>query len=530
MNKTKAIIYARVSTKEQEETGYSLDSQEKLLKDYAQNKGFDTKKTIRVSESASGKQIRKTFNEMLRYATKNKIPVILCEKIDRLTRNLKDAASISDWLSDDDKREVHFVKESFVVNKNTRAHENLVWDMKVAIARFYANNLSEEVRKGQREKLAQGWLPTTPPLGYKTIGEKGHKIHVIDKEVAPLVRKMFNLYATGNYSLNALLQKMYEEGLRNRKGRRICKSRLHEYLSEPFYYGKFRWSGQIHKGQHEPLISKELFDEVQAKLTRKIGSPQYKKHLPVFKAKIECELCGGLITWEIQRGHWYGHCNHYKGCPREKFLRQGDVEDQLFPYFDRVAPKNERVLQWLEKGLKEDQSVEIDYHTKKRDRLNAIVAKADKRIEEAYKDKIDGGMPVPLCLKVINESTEEKETAMEELEKLSKDRTLYYEAGFAIHELATSAVAIYKNVKTNTEEKRLLLSYIFSNMSLNSDEIRPNYSVAFEFLLEWMPRMNQTFEQAEIGINKGKKDAFAPLCSVLLRELERFRNCLMETA
>ena len=144
-NNIKSIIYCRVSSKEQEEAGYSLDSQEKLLKEYADKNNFKIEKVYRISESASGKQIRKTFNEMLQVATKNKVDVILCEKTDRLTRNPKDAVIIDDWVKEDARREIHFVKENFILNQQTKAHENLVWDMKVAIARFYTNNLSEEV-------------------------------------------------------------------------------------------------------------------------------------------------------------------------------------------------------------------------------------------------------------------------------------------------------------------------------------------------------------------------------------------------
>src|SRR3989344_5247193 len=203
----KALISCRVSSKEQEDSGYSLDAQEKLLTQYAESR-FRVTKVYRIAESASGKQIRKIFNEMMQYANKNGISVILCEKIDRLTRNPKDAVMIDDWVKDDSKREVHFVKEGFILNQNTKAHENLVWDMKVAIARFYTNNLSEEVKKGQKEKLAQGWLPTQPPLGYKTTGEKGRKTIVVDEASAPLVRKMFELYASGNYSLGMLYSEM----------------------------------------------------------------------------------------------------------------------------------------------------------------------------------------------------------------------------------------------------------------------------------------------------------------------------------
>lgn len=254
--KNKAVLFCRVSSKEQEETGYSLDAQEKLLTEYADSKtNFNIGKVYRISESASGKQIRTTFNEMLQYTIKNKITVILCEKIDRLTRNLKDASTISDWLAEDQNREIHFVKENFVVNRNTRAHENLVWDMKVAIAKFYTSNLSEEVKKGQKEKLAQGWLPTKPPLGYKTLGDKGHKIHVLDEGKAPLVKRMFELYSSGNYSLKAVNQVLYKEGLRNANSGRIPKSRIHELISDPFYCGKIKWKGEVYKGAHEPLIS-----------------------------------------------------------------------------------------------------------------------------------------------------------------------------------------------------------------------------------------------------------------------------------
>ena len=517
MNNAKCLIYARVSSKEQEDTGYSLDAQEKLLQDYAVKNELGVKKVFRVSESASGKQIRKTFNELLGYANKNKISIILCEKIDRLTRNLKDAASVSDWINEDSNREVHFVKESFIVNKNTRAHENLVWDMKVAIARFYTNNLSEEVRKGQKEKIAQGWLPTKPPLGYKTIGDKGHKIHIIDEEKAPLIRKMFELYSTGNYSLNALIKTMQKDGLRNREGGKVGKSRMHEYLSDPFYWGKIKWNDEISNGQHEPLISKELFEAVQKILVRKIDNPQYKIHLPVFKAKIRCEECGGLITWETQKGHWYGHCNHYKECSQKVYIKQGQVEEQLFPFFDGVAPKNERVLNWLIKALKESHKDEIDYNTQKRESFNRIIRTADKRIEEAYKDKLDGRMPSTLCEKVIKDTAKEKEVAIEELNKLSKSRTAYYEAGFAIHELALKAKAIYESPKAKIEDKRLLLSYAFSNMSLNADKISPNYTLAFEFMAEWMPKLNKTFEHEERRLNKAKEGISAFPCPTMLR-------------
>ena len=240
----RAVIICRVSSKEQEDTGYSLEAQEKLLTEYA--KEIEILKVYKISESASGKQARKKFYEILQFIKKNNVNLILAEKIDRITRNLKDAAIVSDWVQEDKNHEVHFVKENFIVSQNTKAHENLVWDMKVAVARFYSNNLSEEVHKGQKEKIAQGWLPTKPPLGYKTIGDKGHKIHVLDNVKAPLVKKMFELYATGNYSVISIEDKMYQLGLRSRNGNRVLQSRISKLIQDPFYCGRMRWNKEVY--------------------------------------------------------------------------------------------------------------------------------------------------------------------------------------------------------------------------------------------------------------------------------------------
>lgn len=510
----KCVIYTRVSSKDQEK-GYSLAAQKKLLEEYADRKNYKSVKLYEISESASGKQVRKIFNQMLTHAEKNNIQIILCEKVDRLTRNPKDATSISDWIAADEKRQVHFVKENFVLDKNTRAHENLVWDMKVAIARFYTNNLSEEVRKGQKEKLNQGWLPKIAPMGYKTVGEEGKKIHVIDPTTAPFVRKMFELYSTGNYSLHKLEQAMYEDGMRSKSGRQIGKSRLHEYLQDPFYCGINLWKGERWEGKQEHLISKDLFDRVQTMLSRKTGTPHYKKHNPILKAIINCGQCGGTITWYEKKGNWYGQCNHYRNCPRHGCVREDRIEDQLFPLFSAVAPKNERVLAWLEKALKEDHKDEIELFTAKKTSLNHELDKIEHRLEAIYEDKLDGLISAEDYAKRLAKYTQEKETLLEQLNGMHDDKAKYYEAGFAIHELALNAQRIYQSKKATTEKKQQLLRYVFSNLTLYGDKIKPNYTTAFQFLHEWMPVMNATFELEQSLINKERTVAFDQVRSTM---------------
>ncbi|MFA5715452.1 MAG: hypothetical protein WC998_06915, partial [Candidatus Paceibacterota bacterium] len=170
----------------------------------------------------------------------------------------------------------------------------------------------------------------------------------------------------------------------------------------------------------------------------------------------------------------------------------------------------------IEKALKESHANEIDYNTNQRNELVQIVASADRRIEGAYRDKLDGRIEPSLCDKMMSGATKEKEVALDTLQRLSEGRTSYYEAGYAIHELASRAKDIYQSEKVTTEEKRLLLSYVFSNLTQDEDRITPNYTLAFDFLANWVPKLNKIFEPQTIGSNKRKNRVFDPACPTLL--------------
>lgn len=508
----KTVLYSRVSSREQEETGYSLPAQEKLLKEYAERKSFGIAKKFSISESAGGKSQREIFNAMMEYLKKNNVKIIVCEKTDRITRNLKDAVLINDWLNEDEERQVHLVKDSLILHKNSRSQEKLNWNIRIVFAQNYIDNLSEEVKKGQKEKIAQGWLPTKPPLGYKTVGEKGHKIHLIDEQKAPFVKKMFELYATSNYSLKRLVQIMYEEGLRTRGGNRLCKGRLAELLTDPFYCGGIRWNNEIYRGKHEPLISKELFDEVQNVLHQRT-TPKYRKHFTLFKGLIRCNECGGLITWDTKKGHWYGFCSRYRSCSQNKYTRQEKIEEQLLPYFEQITIKNERLADWVKKALKESHQDEIEYHNKSLDELNRYYEQIQNRLNMLYDDKLDGRIDPNFYEQKFKQYTQKKETITASIEKQSNAQTKYFELGVNIFELSQKAKEIYQ--KAQIEQKRMLLGLVFSNLRLNAGELSINYSKPFEILANSVIATNRIFEPAKNLVNKSQtaslRDGFAPL-------------------
>jgi len=529
----KAVLYARVSSKEQAETGYSLPAQEKLLKEYALKRGFKIAKIFSVSESASGKSQRAVFNEMLNFVRKNNIKVIICEKVDRLTRNLRDAVKINEWMNEDPEREIHFVKEACILTKDSKSHEKFIWNIKVSVAQFYTDNLSEEVKKGQMEKLREGWLPTKPPLGYKTIGEKGHKIHVLDEKVAPLIRKMFEIYATGNVSLKKLVEIMYAEGLRTRRGGKLVKSRIAELLSNPFYYGKIRWKGKLYDGKHKPLISKELFDRVQSILKAK-RAPKYRKHFYLFKGLIRCAECKGLITWEEHKGIVYGHCNHYRNCTQKRWVKEKEVETQILEALGNFEIKSRRLVEWIRKALKEGHQDEIEYHKSALEELKRSYERIQRRIDQLYDDKVDGRIDEEFFNHKFEQYKKEKEKIINAIQRHSNASNKYFELSVNLYELSQRAREIYQ--KASLEEKRDLISLVFEELLLDEGKLIFTYSKPFQLLYEAINSTNSSkvlslaesspeiFELSESLDNKGKLKSFHPEFCKMLQKWDDFRT------
>lgn len=147
-----AVIYARVSTKEQSDEGYSIDAQLALLREYACRNGLSVSKEYVESESAKSAG-RKAFNQMLKDVKALGISVVLCEKTDRLYRNIADFAKV-----DDLDVAIHLVKENEIVSKDSKSHQRLVHGIKVLIARNYSENLGEEAKRAcaKRPSKASG--------------------------------------------------------------------------------------------------------------------------------------------------------------------------------------------------------------------------------------------------------------------------------------------------------------------------------------------------------------------------------------
>ena len=201
-----AMSYARVSSKEQDASGYSIPAQQKLLRDYAQAKGFRVVREFVDVETAKAAG-RKQFDEMVKcFRSQRHVSHVLVEKTDRLYRNFKDYVTLEELGV-----VVHLVKENEVLSKDSRSHAKFIHGIKVLMAKNYIDNLSEEVKKGQLEKARQGEYPAKAPLGYRN-NLSTHLVEV-DQTNAHFVARMFELAATGHYSLPEIRKQVRQEGL-----------------------------------------------------------------------------------------------------------------------------------------------------------------------------------------------------------------------------------------------------------------------------------------------------------------------------
>lgn len=324
----KALIYARVSTRDQEREGYSIPAQVKLLEDYAMLNGLAIVGS-HIDVETARKAGRRAFDEMIRQLRRSPgIHVLLVEKTDRLYRNIKDWATVDELGV-----EVHFVKENFVLSDQCRSSEKFMHGIKVLMAKSYIDNLSEEATKGMSEKARQGFWPSYAPIGYRNIvGPDKRKVVVVDPDVAPTISLLFEWFASGCHSLISLTARARAAGLKGRRGNRpVSVGTVHRILRSRFYTGSFDWAGETYEGAHEALVPVELWQAVQGVLDRRASSNVHvsPRSFP-FSGLIKCGHCGCAIVAEMKKGRYiYYHCSGYRGkCP-EPYVRQEVIEQRL---------------------------------------------------------------------------------------------------------------------------------------------------------------------------------------------------------
>jgi len=469
-----AVSIPRVSSKRQEDEGYSLASQRKLLDSYGLSKGLHIVRTFEITETASKAIQRRIFKEAMKFIAANKVKHIIIEKVDRHVRNLQDAVETHDWLTADETRKIHFVKDSLVMHKNSRSQEWLNWGIKVVLAKNYIDNLREEAMKGWAEKLAQGWLPAPPPPGYMTITEHGKKIHVPDPNTMPLVQRAFKLYLEPSHSIQTVAQEMKLMGITTRKGRPYYKSQVQRILNNPFYIGINHFDGKDYPGMQEPIISKNIFEAVQTKMRRKL-SGHYRHHNPVFKSLIRCSNCGKMVTWQLQKGRFYGACQRMSPeCKNRKLVREDKLEERIVELLKGLVSPSPEVIDWVVAAMQERHSTQIERDTQMAASIKARIEQIERMDNNLYDDKLANAISQERYGEKHNSLMTEKAALEDRISRIDQSKALLLEKRLVLLELSQKAAEIYP--RKTPEQKRLIITKLFQQLTYDEDSLSVKYT------------------------------------------------------
>ena len=476
-NKTNAVILARVSGRGQEREGYSLDSQHKLLNDYSSRLELHRVREFQLAEKASTSEGRKVFKEMMSFAAlkKNNITHIIVEKADRYTRNFKDAVLLDEWLAANPDRRLHSVKESLILHMNAKSDVKFMWNIHVAAAKKYTDTLREETMKGWAEKLAQGWMPSDPPLGYMNVRANGrHVQHAPNPATKPLVVKAFNKYLEPGESVGTITKLMEQMGLKTRSGHPVAKSKVHKMLDNPYYIGIIRFDGREYPGAQLPLISTELFEKVQNKLHGKRPT-RYRRLNPVLKGVIHCGNCGGLVTWQLQKGRFYGACQrNSEMCKRRRLLREDRVEQSVVAMLEKLVCPTPEIIQWVADSMREQQYGDIEEKERLWDSVRIQMERITRMDDHLYDDKLAGEISQEKYEAKHAEFGKQKTELQQQLSGIDKSFGNRLDQTLVLLELSQRAAEIY--AERTPQQKRLIITKLFENITVEGDSLSVEYT------------------------------------------------------
>lgn len=475
----KAILIARVSTEEQKEAGNSLPAQIIRLERYCQNKGFHILQICSFDESAYTND-RSEFDRIIDLILSQTEKIIVCcDKVDRLSRNIFDKRiSILYEKALNDEIELHFISDGQIINSSISAVEKFQFGISLGLAKYYSDAISDNVKRAQEQKLRKGEWLSKAPYGYKNITKADNNTGIIlDEYEAHIIKKTFELYSTGAFSMDLLLAKLKTE-----HGITWPKGTLGKILNNPFYYGVMIVKGKQYPHRYPPIISQNLFEQVQNVKEGFHKKPyKYRGNPFIYRGLIRCGHCGLAITPEKHKEYVYYHCTQYNGKHGAKWLREEEITKQLGMVFKNLQMP-EDILQQILETLNTLHQDKIEFHNKNFDRLTSEQKSLTKMMDNLYLDKLKGRITESEYDKFYQSLRDQLTDVTIQLEQLQDAEDNYYLTAKYVLELVNQAYDLF--MSSEVEEKRQLIKLILSNVRLVDENIVYDAQKPFDLILK----------------------------------------------
>ena len=477
----KFFLYARKSTDAEERQIRSIDDQIAELKELAKKEGIEIAK-IFIEKQTAKEPGRPIFNEMLSRIEKGEAEGILAWHPDRLARNSVDGGRII-YLVDTGK--IQSLKFPTFWFENTPQGKFML-QIAFGQSKYYVNNLSENIKRGIRQKLRNGIWPAWAPLGY--LNDKNNRCIVIDKEKAKVIKKAFELYATGRYPLSEIRKIINSLGLVGKKEKTLSKSNYQYILKNPIYCGLIRYNGELYEGKHEPIITKKLFDKVQEVMKNKSRPNKKKPKYFVFRGFIHCGECGCLITAETQKGHNYYHCTKRKTKCSQKYIREEELAQQISQSIQKVSLPDDWVRKMIAE-LKKEKIETTQSSTSFAQKVEKEIVIIDEKLERLMSAYLENALTLEEYQKIKNKLVEEKQLLKNKKASFEQKRNNWFEPAIEFVKGVKYTEILAKS--RNLENLRDFLQKCGSNFVLENQKLAFDFKNPWNFVQKAEPRRSR---------------------------------------
>lgn len=475
--------FCRVSSREQEREGFSLDCQETAIRAHAEKLGGTIAQMFSVAESAKTSSAREAFRDLLDYVRQNRrtLDGVIFKSVDRAARNLQDLAELEKL------QEAHGVR-TYMVDGSLDA-SNPAGELSIGVqgvlARFAIRQNSEKIIEARDRRVEEGLFPNKAPYGYANYrDERGRSLVRVHPENSQKVRVMFELYAKGDLTIDGLRERMRAEGfVYTTRTESFTRSKVHSILRDRAYRGEVFYKGAWHPGTHEPLISRTTFEQVQAKL----GDRRYSTHEATFAGMMSCGECGRRITGEVikkdGRSYVYYRCSRYTATGHGRHrLRDHKLEEQIVDFLQSLRLDDRELRDWFVTALRARTHAEQGEAKEQRSRLQGELTRVRDRLDSLLDLHLDNEIDKESYHRKAQQLRDRAAELEDDMHASGEDQTDRGETAVKAFELADQLSA--KWLTADPATKRLILDIVSLNLTLNGATLEVVARSPFDLLLE----------------------------------------------
>ncbi|MDD3888000.1 MAG: recombinase family protein [Patescibacteria group bacterium] len=466
----KFFIYARKSTDTEDRQVRSIGDQISELQELAKKENLEVVDII-VEKQTAKKPGRPMFADMLKKIEAGEATGILAWHPDRLARNSIDGGQIIYLVDTGIIQELKFPTFWFDPTPQGKFMLSIAFGQ----SKYYVDNLSENIKRGHRQKLKNGLWPQMAPLGY--LNNRETKQIYLDEEKAPLIKKTFEAYASGNHTLKNLRKIINGLGLRGRRDGLLSVSNFQYLLQNPFYYGIIRYNGEFYNGKHEPIITKKLFDECQEVMKRK-SKPQKTDKMKFFlyRGFFHCAECGFTITADRKikksgKQYVYYYCtkknpNHV--CSQNVFTREEKISSQIKKEIQKVSLSDD-CADWMLAELEKEQKEKAQSSRFFAQKFQEEIKMIDEKLEKLMNAYLESVLNIREYQEVKNKLVNQKQVLKDKITAFEQKSVNRFE--LAAKFIKTSKQAKIIALQKNPEGIQDFLKKIGSNFLIQNQNI-----------------------------------------------------------